>query len=118
LFAELDDASFETRKKAHAALAEMAEVAEPALRAASKDPPSAEVRRSVADLLQKVKTSPYVLSGERLRAWRALEALEQCGTPEACEVLATLAKGDERARLTSETKRALDRLHIRGVAPK
>jgi WD40 repeat protein len=116
LLAELDDASFETRKMARAALAEMAEVAEPALRAAAKDPPSPEVRRSVDDLLEKAKTSPYVLTGERLRAWRALDALEMCGTAEACDVLATLAQGDEAARLTREAKMAVERLRNRGVA--
>jgi hypothetical protein len=66
--------------------------------------------------LEKVKTSPYDLSGERLRTWRALEALEQCGTAEACEVLATLAKGDDKARLTGEARLALERLRQRGVA--
>jgi hypothetical protein len=107
---------FDTRQKASAELADLAEIAEPALRAAMKDPPSAEVRRRVEDLLEKVKTSPYVLSGERLRSWRALEALEQCGTPESCEVLCSLAKGDAAARLTREAKLALERLRKRGVA--
>jgi hypothetical protein len=80
-----------------------------------KDSPSAEVRRHAADLLEAMKTSMYVLSGERLRTWRALESLELCGTAEACEVLSALAKGDEAARLTREAKFALDRLRKRGV---
>jgi WD40 repeat protein len=115
LVADLDSESYESRKKAQTDLAELAELAEPALRAAGKDPPSAEVRRSIEELLEKVKTSPYVLTGERLRAWRALEALELCGTAEACEVLATLAQGDEAGRLTREAKLALERVHKRGA---
>jgi WD40 repeat protein len=116
LLAQLDDAAYATRRKAYAELADMAEVAEQALRAAAKDPPSAEVGHSVEDLLEKVKTSPYVPTGERLRAWRALEALEMCGTAEARDVLATLAQGDEAARLTREAKMAVERLRNRGVA--
>jgi WD40 repeat protein len=115
LVADLDSAKFETRQKAHNELADLAEVAEPLLHETLKDPPSAEVRRRVLALLEAVKTSPYVLTGERLRSWRALEALEQCGTSEACAVLTTLAKGHERARLTSEANRALERLRNRGV---
>jgi WD40 repeat protein len=115
LIADLDSDTFQTRQKASAELADLAEVAEPALREALKNPPSAEVRRRAEDLLEKAKTTPYDLRGERLRTWRALEALEMCATPEACEVLGTLARGDGKARLTHEAKLALDRLRKRGV---
>jgi hypothetical protein len=118
LVADLDSTIFETRQQAHAELAELADLAEPILRATQKDPPSAEVRRLVEDLLDKAKMSPYVLSGERLRTWRALEALESGGTREACEVLATLAKGDDAARLTREARCALNRVQKRGMAAK
>jgi WD40 repeat protein len=113
---DLDSTHFETRQQAHAELAELSDLAEPVLRAALKDPPSAEVRRLAEDLLEKAKSSKYLLTGERLRTWRALEALEACGTSEACDVLATLAQGDEAARLTGEAKMALERIHKRGVA--
>jgi WD domain, G-beta repeat len=116
LIADLDNPAFAARQKAHAALAGWADLAGPALRAALDDSPSAEVRRHAADLLEQMKTSAYVLSGEQLRSWRALEALEASGTPEACNVLASLTKGDEEARLTREAKLALGRLRRRGVA--
>ncbi len=112
----MDSTIFETRQQARAELAELSDLADPILRATLKDPPSAEVRRLAEDLLEKAKTSKYLLTGERLRTWRALEALEMCGTSESCDVLATLAQGNEAARLTHEAKAALERVHKRGVA--
>ena len=47
---------------------------------------------------------------ERLREWRALEVLEQIGTPEARAVLKALAEGAPAARLTQGAKVALERL--------
>jgi len=48
---------------------------------------------------------------------RALEVLEQVGTPEARQVLTTLATGAPHARLTREAKAALDRLSKRASNP-
>ncbi len=59
LIADLDHPAFETRQKAHAALVAWSELAEPQLRTTLKEPPSAEVRRSVEDLLMKLKTTAF-----------------------------------------------------------
>jgi hypothetical protein len=45
-----------------------------------------------------------------LRTLRALEVLEQVGTPEATKLLRTLAKGAPEAGLTRQAKQALARL--------
>jgi hypothetical protein len=84
-----------------------AEVAESALEAVLKGQPSAEARRRTEQLLAKVQKE---LTGEALRALRAVEVLEHIGTPEASRVLESLAKGAPGARLTGEAKASLDRL--------
>ena len=53
------------------------------------------------------------LSPDRLQALRAIEALEQIGSPDARKVLDTLAKGMPESRQTREAKAALDRLQQR-----
>jgi WD40 repeat protein len=116
LIADLDSRTFETRQKAHAELVDNAEFAEPLLRTTLKAPRSAEVRRHIENLLEEMKTAPFNLAGERLRTWRALEALEKCGTGDARDALTVLAKGGEASRLTREAKMALERLRKRGVA--
>jgi hypothetical protein len=97
-------------------LASWSELAGPLLQTALRESPSAEVRRHAADLLEMMKASAFVPGGERLRSWRALEALEASGVPAACALLESLARGDEGARLTREAKLALARLRKRGLA--
>jgi WD40 repeat protein len=113
LVADLDSDSFTTRRDATAALEGLGEVAEPALRQALRDPPSAEVGRRVKRLLSKLDAP--VPPSERLRWPRALTVLEQVGTPEARGVLEMLAKGAPEARLTQEAKAALARLAKRAA---
>ena len=50
------------------------------------------------------------MSGEALRAWRALEVLENAATPEARRLLERLAEGHADARRTREAKAILKRL--------
>ncbi len=58
------------------------------------------------------------LSAEWVVTLRALEALEQCGTPEAREWLRALADGAPQSRLTQEAKACLKRLERRpGPSP-
>ena len=85
---------------------ELADLAEPALLAALHDKPSVEKRRRVEDLLKRLDAS---VSPELLRGVRAVEVLESLGTPEARQVLQTLAKGAAEARLTREANAALKR---------
>ena len=70
--------------------------------------PSAEVKRRAEWLLAKLDEGTP--SPEAVRDLRAVEVLEAIGTSDARRVLEGLAKGAPQARLTVETKRALDRL--------
>jgi WD40 repeat protein len=108
LIADLDSERFETRQKATEELKQLGERAEPGLREALKDKLSLEARKRVEDLLESVRmlsTTP-----ERLRELRAVEVLEHIGTPEARQVLQTLAKGAPTARLTREARQSLQRI--------
>jgi WD40 repeat protein len=113
LVLDLDSPVFATRQQALEELSRMGRLAEPALRKALSGQPSLEVRRRVQQLLGQLAAVP---SGERLRALRALEALEQIGTPQARAALEALARGAPEARLTQEAKAALERLARRRSA--
>ena len=72
LIADLDRPEFEKRQTAHAELLDLAGLAEPALREALQNPPSAEVRRHLEELLEQGKVQRFLLAGDRrLRTWRA-----------------------------------------------
>jgi WD40 repeat protein len=111
LLADLDAEEFEVRETASRELGKYEEVAGPALKGFLKGNPSPEARRRADELLTKLGAD---LTGEKLRAVRAVEVLEHIGTPEACQVLESLAKGAPEARLTREAKGSLDRLAKRG----
>jgi hypothetical protein len=51
-----------------------------------------------------------VLNGDRLQAYRAVEVLEHIGTPQARQVLASLAGGAAGSIVTREAREALVRL--------
>jgi hypothetical protein len=55
-------------------------------------------------------TTGKVLPAEALRAIRAVEVLEQLGTPEARQVLQNLADGAPGHKLTRHAEAALKRL--------
>jgi WD40 repeat protein len=109
LIAQLDDEDFEVREKATKELASLGGQTEVALRRALKATPSAEVTRRIEELLKKL-TGGSVTSGERLRQERALEVLEDLGTPEAKKVLEELSKGRADAWLTTEAQTVLKRM--------
>jgi hypothetical protein len=102
LIAELDSDDFSRREKASEALEKVGEAAEPSLRQALDGQPSVEARRRLEKLLAKL--GGPLPPPERLRALRALAALEQAGTPEARRLAAELAKGEEGAWLTREAQ--------------
>jgi RNA polymerase sigma factor (sigma-70 family) len=114
LLADLDSDEFAVRETAAKELEGLAEGAEPALRRALAGRPSAEVRRRVEGLLEKLDGTR---SPEQLRAVRALEALEHVGTEEARRLLRQLAKGAPEARLTREARAALGRLDRHAPSP-
>ena len=75
-----------------------------ALEKALASKPALETRTRIDRLLEKADRMP---PPEVLRSLRALEALEHAGTPKARQLLKTLAKGAEGARLMRETQAAL-----------
>jgi WD40 repeat protein len=107
LLGDLDSDEFAKRNAAAKQLAEFEELAEPAMREALKEDISAEKRKRLEKLLD---ITLIVRTPEKLRQLRALEVLEQIGTPEARQLLAKLANGTHEARLTRDAKAALQRL--------
>jgi hypothetical protein len=116
LIAQLDDNDFTTREKASAELAKLGRRAERALRQALEQEDSAELRRRVKRLLERLSTpAGPPPSPERVRL-RAIEALEANASSEARKALAELAKGPTEAVLTAEAKASLERLARRAVS--
>ena len=108
LIADLDSKHFPARRHATAELERLGELAAPTLRKQLDGQPSAEVRRRLEQLLDRLTTS--LPTGEQLQEVRAVQILEQIATPEAKQVLTALVEGAEGARLTREAKSALERL--------
>jgi RNA polymerase sigma factor (sigma-70 family) len=105
LIARLDDVGFTSREEASRELESLDELAAPALREAQKHP-SAEVRRRAKQLLSNVRD----LGPGQVQKLRAVEVLEQIGTPPAQRILESIAKGAPAGRLTQEAKASLERL--------
>jgi WD40 repeat protein len=110
LIADLDDDDFRVRTKAQRELESLGESVAAALRSAAKNPPSPEAERRIKSLLDKIHEQRSRLSAERICMLRALEVLEQIGTPEASRILSDLADGAAEAQLTEEAKASLERL--------
>lgn len=108
LIADLDSEQFDVRQKAADELRRLGERAEPGLRAALKDQPPLEARKRIEELLEGVRA--LATSPANLRNLRAVEVLEHIATPDAREVLRTLANGAPDARLTRDAKASLERL--------
>jgi hypothetical protein len=107
LIGQLDDAQYKVRQKAMRELLEVVDQLAPALDKALAANPTLEARRRLEDLYNQATSR--MLQGERLRAYRAVEVLEQIGTPEARHVLQTLASGAPGARVTTSARAALER---------
>jgi WD40 repeat protein len=104
---DLDNDQFAVRQRAAQDLEDAGELAESALRQTLEQKPSLEVRRRVERLLTTLAQNQ---SPERLRGLRAVEVLENIGTPEARRSLKELAGGVPVARSRREAKAALKRL--------
>ena len=107
LIGRLDSDDFAEREAASKELAGLAPSAMDQLRAALAKTDSPEVRARLGKLV--AGASETRLSGERLRAARAVELLERLGTPESRKVLAALAAGAPGAALTQDAAAALAR---------
>jgi WD40 repeat protein len=106
---DLDGATFDVREKATKDLERLEHAAEKALRKAFSEPQiSLEVRRRMERLLERLDAP--VTDSERLRELRAIEVLEDIGTPEAKAILERLASGTPGLTITREAKTALTRL--------
>jgi hypothetical protein len=109
LLKRLDSDSYEERRRAAAGLEKLGRPAAPLLREALRaGDRSAEVRRRAGELLNKLDGS--LPSSPELRACRAVEVLEQIGSPEARRLLEELGRGAEGARQTEEARAAARRL--------
>lgn len=116
LIADLEADSFATREGASNELAELGKAVEPALQRAMQGNPTAEVRRRLQEILEKVKEGAVKVNPAR--GGRALEVLEHVGNAEARQVLEALAKGDENSPLARGARATLERLARRpGAAP-
>jgi RNA polymerase sigma factor (sigma-70 family) len=107
LVADLDSDRFETRERAASELEKKSRAIEPQLRKALQDSSSAEVRRRIRELLDKLESA--ALPPSVVREVRAIEALERIGSPEASAVLKKLAAGAVEARVTREATASLQR---------
>jgi RNA polymerase sigma factor (sigma-70 family) len=110
---DLDNDQLAVRQRAVQELAELGDTAEPALRRSLQGTPSLELRQRIEQLLARLAE----WNPERLRALRAVEVLEQCGTNEAQRLLQDLAEGAPAARLTQEAQAARQRLEKRVAQP-
>jgi hypothetical protein len=108
LIADLDDDSFEVREHATAQLKKLGVIAESALRAKLADQPSAEVRRRAERVLGEVPKSSK--ASAILQATRAITTLEYVGTPEARQLLQSIAQMEPKDWLTEEANASLKRL--------
>jgi hypothetical protein len=115
LLADLDSEAFAVREAARKELHDLGDLAEQALRKALEGNPSLETRKRIEALLD---VSPLpARSPEVLRRLRAIQALEQIGTPAARQLLQHLAEGAPSARETREARAALQRLGSRTAGP-
>ncbi|MBY0527736.1 MAG: hypothetical protein K2R98_30340 [Gemmataceae bacterium] len=111
LVADLDSDLFLTRQKAREELEKLGEAAEVALKKKLGDRPSLEMKRNIEQILARMPT-------QSLRTLRAVEVLEQIGSPEAKQVLEPLAKGMCGLRLMVEARASLERLKAQSAADK
>ncbi len=105
LIKQLDAPVFADREKAEAELKQLADVAAAALRKASDEDPSPEVRERAA----RVLAAGPPRTPDRLRAGRAVEAVGWVGTPEAIGLLQHWSRGPA-APITAEAAAAVERL--------
>jgi hypothetical protein len=108
LVKQLDDDDQDVRRAAFDKLQEQGKAAEMALRKGLQGDPSAEVKRSINALMDKLSQGGN--SAEANEAARAVEVLEWIASPSARRLLETLSAGRAGAPMTLEAKAALARL--------
>lgn len=108
LIADLDDDAFTVRDQATGELASLEWSAEPAVRRALRGSLSPEARQRLQKLLARLE-SP-VPPPDVVRLNRAVGVLETVASPQARQLLGTLAKGAPDARLSQDARASLQRL--------
>jgi hypothetical protein len=108
LIADLGSRSFLARERATRELERLGELAEPGLLRALAEQRDLELHRRALRLLGRPRKP--LSPGEDLRRVRAVETLELIGGAEVRKLLEDLAAGDPGARLTRESRAALQRL--------
>lgn len=106
LIADLNNNRFAVREKATKELEQLGELAESSLRMALNEKQTLESTERLKSILSR--TTEW--NGDRLRHWRAIQVLENIGTPEAIDVLKSLAVGAPASRLTQEAIASVARL--------
>jgi RNA polymerase sigma factor (sigma-70 family) len=107
LIADLDSERFEVRENAGLDLEEIGPAAEPLLRKALEGSPSTEARVRIEVLLDRPKEASLPM--KKVRVVRALEILEEIGTPVAREVVEGQAKRKDSDWLRREAETMLAR---------
>jgi hypothetical protein len=108
LILDLDSDQFSNRERAAVELEKLGDAADVGLtEVLKKGTSSADCRRRIEGIRDKLRRTP---NADDIRQSRALAVLEIIGTPQAQEVLTTLAKGDMAVRLTAEAQSVLKRL--------
>lgn len=107
LISELDDDAFKVREQATRELSEAGFDAADALRQALANAPATEAKRRIEGLLNRLNKGG---SPERLRALRAIEVLERIGSPQARDVLRSLAGKSLPPQLDEEVQASLRRM--------
>jgi RNA polymerase sigma factor (sigma-70 family) len=108
LIADLDSDKFAVREAAERGLAELGDLAGPAMGKALAGSPALEVRLRLQKLVDNLATRK--LSPDELRIQRAIGVLEMQGTAAARQVLKELAAGAPGALPTTAAQAALKRL--------
>jgi WD40 repeat protein len=109
LIADLDADDFSSRDEASRSLARLGIEGEPALRKELETKPPLEKRRRVEALLGGLACQTE-MTPDALRQLRAIQVLEQIGSPEARQMLAALSQGAPAAPATRDAAAALTRL--------
>jgi len=110
LIATLDSKDFQEREQATRQLAEMEELAQPALKVTLRSKPPPEQRRRIESLTTSIFP---VRSTDKRRLLRSIQVLERLGTTEAMQLLSTMAKGAPENLVTQQAKAAVKRLETR-----
>jgi RNA polymerase sigma factor (sigma-70 family) len=111
LVTDLDSPRFPVREKARAELLKLGESALTVIQKTLKKNPPLETRQRLKQIVDRLTT----LGPGQTQTLRAVTVLEQIGTPEARQVLQSLATGAAEARLTQEARASLARLSGRSA---